>query len=498
MEQFNVLKDPWIPLETGGQLRLTTYRELLTGAADGTDVVHPRDDLRFFARMLLSAITQAIFPVRDRLELERRIASPLPEADFDRATAAFEPDFELLGDRAFLQSGAIKSPSSDNDTGKLFLDLPTGSRHLLYRPPSPYEALCGSCATLALYGCQSFAASGGRGLSPGVRGAPPVTTLVLAPTVRSSVWANVLTEEAQISFGMPRGANPTPWRSEAQSRPGEDIGLLEGLFWQPRSVRFVPAQPGPCAACGTEGDRASATAFGARSKVTGGFFQHPYTPYVRDVSPKAKRALAPHYLRTDRPAWAGLADLLGGLRTTSSGGAVKQNLAAPVVQQWVEQLGCDSVRLGVLFYATDKAKIASRLAESFSVTFPEGEDFLIPAIRSLVELSDEVQRAIRDALSEATGTGRKQPGINSGEALGTFWQRTEGPFWTTVEALMRGEDLPTSFDEALRSIAMEVFAEFTDHIAWTGSHQAKVAVARRRLGSRLYKIVPSKEVEHAA
>ena len=57
--RFNVLTDPWIPLDIGGQARLASYAELLTGDADAAELLHPRDDFRIFGRMLLSALTQA-------------------------------------------------------------------------------------------------------------------------------------------------------------------------------------------------------------------------------------------------------------------------------------------------------------------------------------------------------------------------------------------------------------------------------------------------------
>jgi hypothetical protein len=67
--RFDVLVDKWVPLEEGGQVRLASFRDLLTGAADARDLLHPRDDLRFFSRMLLSALTQALVPARDTREL---------------------------------------------------------------------------------------------------------------------------------------------------------------------------------------------------------------------------------------------------------------------------------------------------------------------------------------------------------------------------------------------------------------------------------------------
>src|SRR5262245_51389676 len=131
--KFNVLTDPWIPLDGGSRVRLTSYPDLMTGAADAEELLHVRDDFRFFARMLLSALTQALSPARDVHELHERLERPLPAATVEAVIARVHRDFELVGKGAFLQ--ATVGSRAENETSRLVLDAPSGSNHLLFRHP---------------------------------------------------------------------------------------------------------------------------------------------------------------------------------------------------------------------------------------------------------------------------------------------------------------------------------------------------------------------------
>src|SRR2546426_3826852 len=351
--RFNVLFDEWVPLEEGGQVRLASLRDLLTGAADARDLLHPRDDLRFFSRMLLSALTQALVPARDTRELRERMERPLAARAVDPVLEETRQDFELLGRNAFLQDDA--SADAEEATSQLFLDVPSGSNHILFRPARRYDGMCPPCAVPAVYGIQAFSPSAGRGKSPGVRGSPPVTTLVWQPSVRRSIWANTLASTSVEAINYPKDG-PRPWRPAQKIAAGERIGLLQGLFWQPRSLTLRVTDQGPCSICGRPGVRLQVRGFAAKSKVEGGFFPHPHSPFYERLGKAGPIERRFVHLRSDRPAWMGLADLLSD---TAGGDGPRRRMyhAAPVVHQWLEQLQQSQVTLLVFSYSTNKAKI---------------------------------------------------------------------------------------------------------------------------------------------
>lgn len=481
--RFDVLVDKWVPLEEGGQVRLASFRDLLTGAADARDLLHPRDDLRFFSRMLLSALTQALVPARDTRELRERIERPLAARSVDPVLEEARQDFELLGRNAFLQGDA--SADGEEATSQLFLDVPSGSNHVLFRPPRRYDGVCAACAVPAVYGIQAFSPSAGRGKSPGVRGSPPVTTLVWQPSVRRSIWANTLTEKGAEAVSYPPDG-PRPWRPAQKILTGERIGLLQGLFWQPRSFVLRANGDGACSVCGREGARLHVRGFAAKSKVEGGFFPHPYSPSYERLGQAGPIERHFVHLRSDRPAWVGLADLL---TNTAGGDGPRRRMyhAAPVVHQWLEQLQQSQVTLLVFCYSTDKAKILSRFAETFplSLQLPA----FVPQLRWIVERAEEVLFELRRALRRAHSKRREDKGgFWLSDAESAFWQRSERPFWDAIAPAEKGQGGRSQFLRALTATARELFREHTEASALDNTKQALIAAAQRSLSWRLRKL----------
>lgn len=490
--RFNVLTDPWIPLDVDGRAQYASYVELLTGERDAEDLVHPRDDVRFYARMLLSALTQALFPAKDAKALRQRIAEPLPRAVVEERIAGVAGDFDLLGARAFLQTDCASE--RDNATASLFFD----ARHDLFRPAHEYEAICLSCAPAILYGVHAFATSGGRGYSPGVRGTPPITTLVGLPSVRKTVWANVLSDAERSMLGYP--AEPEcPWRFQTSAKVGETIGLVEGLFWQPRSVRLVPTDDGSCCACGAFGKRLLASGYAANSRVMGGTYRHPWSPIWEDPAPNARRRYSYRNFRSDRPSWTGLTDLL--TETQGRGAKRGEKLArpAPVVRQWTERLDPGSgASLLVLDYSADKARIKGRISEAFPLSRRIADPDFAEYVRSLVERAEDVFDALDKALAEVRRRGKngKQKGYWFYDANAAFWQRSEWPFWEAFEAGLTGDmDGYERFVEKVEFVALDIFDRHASSSASDPQWIAHVVRARGRLLSRLAQ--RRKELSHA-
>lgn len=473
--RFNVLTDRWIPLREGEGVRHASYAELMTGERDAEELVHPREDFRVFALMLLSALTQALLPATDTKELRARLAEPLPRKVVDEAIARVAQDFELLGDAPFLQDPSASG--EDNDTSLLLLDVSQTSGIPLKRPLEPHDALCARCAALALYGIQSFAAAGGRGYSPGVRGSPPATTLVWQPSVRATVWANTLAHATALSSYPPDP--PRPWASGREQLPGDRIGLVQGLFWQPRTLRYVEAPEGPCCTCGAVGARVAARGFAARSRVAGGFFAHPHSP--TQLVKGEPRAL---HLPTDRPSWTAMADMLTVARSTHAGKVDRESLAAPVVVQWLEGLKNRDVRLMVFSYETEsgQAKLLGRFSEAWSVCMTSRDLDLLADLRGLVEQAEGAVSSLRFALRRAHSERREDKGgYWPDDAAAAFWQATEPAFWEAKAAFERDQDPGLPFARHLHRTALELFDHHTEPSCFDNTHQRLVAQARTGL-----------------
>ncbi len=475
---FNVLTTPWVPLDVGNATELVSYAALLTGERDGADLRHPRDDLRFFAKTLLSALTQALFAPKDRRELTERLAKPLQADDVAAALEPVRDDFRLVGPGAFLQSSFGEAKKIDVETGRLFLDLLGTSS--LFCDKDGLQAICPACAVPALYGLQGFIGAGGAGLKAGVRGNTPVTTLVRTGSVRSSMWANVLCQQEQATIVFAKDP-PRPWRQEAIEKPWGAIGLVEGLFWQPRAVRLEEAPAGRCGACGATGGRVQVRGFAKKSgTIKEGWFSHPYSPTRR-----TKRGTQYQNLRSDRPSWTGLADMLSTMSGANAADAKAEAAAAPAVRQWAESVG-GKVTLDVFQIVFNKASIVAHVNETFSLSLRVDDRDLLGDVRDLVSRAEQAAQALGVALKRAHSSHKKdRGGFWVTDALATLWRRSEAPFWAALEALQAGgadvDAAIAQFSAAVAAIARSLFDEHTEASATDGRKQHLVARARMGL-----------------
>jgi CRISPR type I-E-associated protein CasA/Cse1 len=491
---LNVLIDPWIPLRgADGRASLASYAELLAGEKDAEDLSHPRDDVKVFVRMLLSALTQALFPVADAKAWRARLATPMSRVEVESQIAKVEADFELVGSPGFLQE---KPGDENSQTGELVPD----AGHELFRPAFPFRAICSRCAPALIFGAQAFAPAGGRGYSPSVRGNPPVTTLLAGSSVRVSVWANVLMGSVAERLGYAKDSK-TPWRSSKEQKVGETIGLLEGLFWQPRAFALRPvaaADGGACGACGASTDLLAIIGYTSKSKVAGGSYRHPHSPAWEDVSPKADKRFRSRNLGADRPTWTGLADLLGESQGT---GRAKELLPrpAPVVAQWIEYGDPDAASLLVLdvAFAPGKKKLRSRFAETFPLSLRVRDSMFVQRLRSLVVHAETVLYALRKTLAAARGRVASD-GRYLADATANFWQRTEGPFWTEYDAYRTDEPPTDTFANALQTETLAIFRELTDDRTSDPAALIRTVKAEQNLRAALRKQLFPELVKHTA
>jgi CRISPR type I-E-associated protein CasA/Cse1 len=485
---FNVLTDPWIPL--AGEGGLASYVELLTGSRDAPDLVHPRDDCRFFARMLLSALTQALFPAANAKELRARIEVPLPYAEVLARVEEVRSDFELVGvDDPWMQSPSNGQVAGENETPRVFLEI---DKHTLFKPAIRPDALCAPCAVPMVYGLQSFVPMGGSGYPQNVRGQPPATTLVISRTsVRRSIWANTL--HGEMASRVVYGPDPDrPWRFDAATmeKDGALIGLVEGLFWKPRSLRLIETSAGVCVACGrADAPLHKVVGFAKGQRRSGGLYRHQMTP-CRVRRTKATTELQFVNLQSDRPAWTALADFVSAVEGDAEG-----SLPAPVVSQWTEQLArpAEPTSLLVLDFGTKQMAVLHRFVEGFPLSLRLTDRDVIDAVRTRIGEADGALEALRTACvrlhmktrpsaSAKLGRARKARARKEREIMhdvtAAFWQSTEPAFWASYEAAVGGSeadqvDAEDAFRKAVSKTALHLFDA---HASPSIADPARVAV----------------------
>lgn len=497
--QFNALTDRWLPLlRSDGQPEWASPVEVLCGEKDGTDLDYPRDDFRVYARLLLSALVQALFAAKTKAELIARIESPLPRTQVLERIKPVLTDFDLFGPTPFLQ---IVPPNKAPERGAAPFVFPSED---LFPSLTPVEALSLPIALVTLFAEQTYAGGAGRGYGAGPAGQLGALTLVALNSLRESTWANTLSLDAASAIYAADGARP--WGNEkADTKPRAATGLVAGLFFQPRSAWLIADDDGPCSFTGVRGLRVRRSPLLPKSELAKkspgkeDLWQHPCAPLAVN-----SQGIASVRLNPTRPAWTGLAQLLRPLSKDRKKEHPREG-PAPVVRQW-KDLGFrrKRPRLLVLDFDRDKANVKRRFFESFPLTehlLANGE--VVERLRELIGDAQDVFRHLARALTRAHDDRRKSPGgLALADAEAEFWTATETPFFDWLEVVVRaddGDDPDESAIESARDVmrlamrrnAIEIFDAHVALSEFDPRKQSIVAKARRNLKKSLYPSRPA-------
>jgi len=492
--QFNALTDAWLPLiQDDGSTTWASPVEVLCGEKDGRDLDYPRDDFRVYARLLLSALVQALFPAKDKRELKLRLEIPLTRTDVDARTSSVLRDFDLFGKEPFLQIVPPNNPP-ENKGATPFVFGPAD----LYPPAVRVDAISLPIALVALFAEQAYAGQGGRGHIVGLCDQPGAFTMIDAGSVRGTAWANTLTGDRVEGKYAPDGERS--WSNARRAaRPRASIGLVEGLFFQPRGIWLIPAGLGTCSFSGRFGTLVRLSRFFPKSDLTEkptkgeDVWIHPCAPMVMKW-----KGIAAVRLNTRRPAWTGLAQLLAPLSTRKVTIAHQLEGPAPVLGQWKDlNIRHRTLRLIVLDFERNKANVKRRFFEAFPLStglVDNGEHLAL--VRALTAETEEIAYALTKALTRAHDD-RKLGGLALADAQSSFWTTSEAPFldWLAEVVNADGEtdaewaQLQQSRTLVLNSLRRTAISLFNAHAAlseFDPRKQERVAKARRSLLKALW------------
>jgi len=492
MPEFNAWTGAWLPLlREDGTTRWASPIEVLSGEQDGVDLDYPRDDFRVYARLLLSALVQALFPAKDKGELKQRLASPISRKELEDRIGPVSASFDLFGPTPFLQ---IVAPAEPRDKGAAAFVFGATD---LYQPQVSVEAVSLAIALVAIFVEQTYAGGAGRGYGAGPGGQPGAFTLIDAGSIRSSAWANTLTTERVAA----RYAKDKPgaWSNSKQAAcPRAAIGIVGGLFFQPRSIWLIPSGQGRCSFTGKEGPLVRLSPFlpkselASKSAKSDDIWTHPCAPLaVNSVGIGAIR------LNADRPTWTGLAQLLSPVSKDKARATHPLEGPAPVLTQWRSlSLRGGFPRLILLDFDRDKASVKRRFFEGFPLQSQIDNEPAIERIRALSAETQAIEGALVKALKDAHDD-RKAGGLALADARCTFWSTTEPHFaaWLAQAiAIDDGSDesfakLAAATADMLGSLRRKALAVFNAHASlseFDPRKQAKVARARRKLSNALW------------
>ncbi len=494
--KFNALTDPWLPLiQSGGGVQWASPVEVLCGEKDGVDLDYPRDDFRVYARLLLSALVQAVFAAKDREELMLRLEVPFSRQEAESNIKPTVSDFDLFGPTPFLQD--LPKLDDGKARGAARFVFPNAD---LCQPAVAVKDVSLPVALLVLFIEQVYAGAGGTGYGPGPGGQPGVFTLIDTGSVRRSAWANSLSID--FSKGLFAPDELRPWsNARKQAGPRASIGIVGGLFFQVRSIWLIDAGVGPCSFTGMIGPRVRLSPLGSKSnlppKPTKGedVWTHPCAPMAINST-----GIGPVRFNADKPTWTGLAQVLFPVSKQKKQKEHPLEGAAKVLQQWrALDLPKKTVapRLLILDFVRDNAIIKKRFFESFSLTheFLANRD-LVERIRELATETENIARRLGAALASAHDD-RKAGGLSMADAKTNFWASTEAPFLDWLSKASQQKVVTDEDSQAIqveREAVLNIFrrkaaALFDEHVEvseFDPRKQKRVAAARRKLNRELW------------
>ena len=511
---MNLLHDPWMPVrDSAGQRHWITPDRLAEPEWRAFDADRP--DFNGALAQFAIGLLQSTTTVANVIEWGRLYKTPPDAATlrqwFEPVTAAFMLDGD--GPR-FMQDRDLGSEGvAVNEVGALLIESPgeqtqkNNTDHFVKR--AQVQALCPSCAALALYTLQLNAPAGGAGHRTGLRGGGPLTTLVLAPgdaNLWQHLWLNVRDRPAFLTqAGNAEHADPQrsfPWLGPVtalQALKGETAQMQvhpAHLYWaMPRRARLDVSEraTGTCDVC-SRPDKALFTRYGTKNYGLNykGAWNHPLSPYY-----ETKEGWLPLHPQPDGLGYRHwLSWVLGAAserQTTRVADVVTRAMSLP------NRTTGGPLRLWAFGYDMDNMKARCWYESTLPVyglgdcsnDARSGVKAEVGRWLAAAELAGSYLRgAVKDAWFSADARGE------FGHIDASYWSATEADFYKHLQALIESvaanADHPAlparvSWHGVLTRTALRLF---DDNFVGTGAverqNPRRVALAHRQLRSSLY------------
>ncbi|EOV8962257.1 type I-E CRISPR-associated protein Cse1/CasA [Cronobacter turicensis] len=494
--------DEWIPVRplNGGKPQIISLKNLLCEGKQWT-LSLPRDDMELAALQLLICLVQVIFLPENEEALRKRLSEDLSEAEYDNAVTPWKERFQLdHHEYPFMQIKGVKAKDF-TAMDKLLTGVTGATNCVFVNEPGQGEALCPGCTAIALFNQANNAPSFGGGFKAGLRGGSPVTTLVQAIDLRTTVWLNVLAKpNLEKLFGQPVDITQPPvWFTPVKN--GEEInatqiGLVRGLFWQPAHIELTaPVEGGKCSACGHSASRRYNGFLKEKFNFTiKGLWPHPHSPRLLQTK---KGTVEEKFLAftTAAPAWSSLSSILISKQLSDVKKEKEGGRRAAVIEQYADYFIGHRLELTVGGYRNNQASILERRHEVLQ--FNNGWAEHLDIIESVVSIGHEYRKAIRKALyifcEGIKAKDIKGSGIPVYEAAERqYYRRSDDLIVATLASIDFSAPL-SSIDylrKRLKTICHELFSEFTQPYLHHPKLVRITAIARRNLASSLAELLP--------
>lgn len=526
---MNLIQDVWIPVirRDGAKDRIAPW-QIVERDNPVVDVLTPRADFNGAMYQLLIGLLQTAAPPVGSDEWLSFFGAPPDEAEIKAKLSSFIGAFYLCraSEPQFLQDFDMPEGETKG-VAALLIEAPGGKTlkdnldHFV--KGGQVEAVCESCAAIALFTLQTNAPSGGVGHRVGLRGGGPLTTLVMPQSEESTLWQklwlNVLIEEQPHITEKSSDSLVFPWlaptrisdKSGVHTTP-EDTHPLQMYWGMPRRIRldFENVKSGCCDICGENSDRLI-TQFKTKNYGVNyeGPWVHPLTPYRFDPDHKK-----PPLSLKGQQEGLGFRHWLGLAWQDDSNGDRAALVTRIFNEQKFEQLEseykdiADYARLWCFGYDMDNMKARCWYEYQMPMLKIDSgyRDDFIGFVLSLIQASKDLIPALRGQIKQAWFSRPKDAKGDTSMIDHDFWQATEAEFYKQLSVLA-AQPVGTRYMPAevcgqwvrkLRQAALDVF----DHWALEGEaedlNMKRVIRARLGLAKKLKSIKSLKALDQCA
>ncbi|MFQ5597416.1 MAG: type I-E CRISPR-associated protein Cse1/CasA [Nitrospiria bacterium] len=289
---MNLIHDAWIPIRRkSGKVERISPSQI--SEEDIVSLAAPRPDFNGALIQFLIGLLQTTCAPEDKRGWRQWLREPPSQ---EALQAAFEPvahAFELDGDGPrFMQDGDLVD-GTECYIEQLIIEAPGEDRglntdHFIKR--GSIHHICVTCTAMAILSMQINGPSGGRGYYPGLRGAGPLTTLVVGNSLWEAIWLNIIENNLFLNnYGNKEKIDQQEkfiWLGKLQHHHGNlklfsDDLHPHSIFWpMPRRLKilFEKAEEQICDLCGVLADTIAKKYITKTIKYDGPW-KHPLSPY---------------------------------------------------------------------------------------------------------------------------------------------------------------------------------------------------------------------------
>jgi CRISPR system Cascade subunit CasA len=496
---MNLTTDRWIPvIRSDGTTDTIAPWEITTGNTQPVRLNTTRPDFDGSIIQFLIGLVQVTMPPVTNREWLRRFKTPPSPQELETAFMKYVDAFNFYGDHSrFMQDGDFERKTARSierlfvgAPGKQTLDFNTDhfqKRHTL-------NHICVHCGVMALLTAQ-LTTGDGTGYRTSIRGAGPLTTLVMGKTLWETVWLNVLCQDQFETLGnasKDARMDLFPWMGPGLTSENDET--IHAVDAHPAQVFFATPwriwidfdnpKSGKCDICGRTSDALISQYF---AKNYGGNYgntwRHPLTPYYQSAS---KEMLPTH----GSPKGLSYKHWLGMVQVDPTRG----NLPALTVQVFrnerqdylVEHLGY-STPLWIFGYKMENAKAVCWNDGTMPLFYIDNafREQYENVITAFVETTSYVASTTEMCIKEAIF---KKDGNVISEVVPRFWHETECAFYDMLATLRstieRGEDLTPlkkRWHEIISRKAKELFRIYSQVSVISNVNPERIADARNHL-----------------